>query len=491
MPNRKTCGPCPSGLLPLCVVALLAFGSPGCGDGRVTEVVLLAEVAEIAVLSADPATGEQGAALEVRIRGKGFLDGAVATWGREGVADTLIVVDQVVFVSDTELRATITIGMDADIGSYDVTVSNRRKGIGSEEPTGVGDGIFTVRSYEPQRLVWPGSGLPFASVFGINDGGVIVGAGVSPHRATYWTAEQGHSPFGSDPSVARGINNHGYIAGARGGPAGCGAYCHYVGFVYHAERGFTDLRSPMGDEGSSQAMAINDASTVVGWAARGTNFQELGRLTPVVWRRDADGKYAYPIELAMNSSNSSGVATAVNARGDVVGTLTTGFIQTAVLWSVQDDGSYAAPIVLGGSASGSRASGINDHGWIVGATRETGATLWLPGNYRTPVSIGDEASLLLASHALAINNDGAVVGWMVTAPGGTHSRMCCEYYGQGVLWLLDGSGATVETVDLVGTSGHDRSLANAVNRHGWVVGFSWRGGEGFSYREATLWRPDQ
>jgi uncharacterized membrane protein len=445
----------------------------------------------ISVASADPAEGEQGRALEIRILGAGFLADAVPTWERDGVADTLIVVDQVVFVSHTELRATVRIGRDADLGSYDVAVrSSRKKGIGSEEPTGVGQDIFTVRPYQPQALGWLGVGLPFASVFDINDEGVVVGAGVSPHRATFWTVAGDASPFGGEPSIAYGINNHGYIVGARGGPPGCGVYCHYVGFVYHVQSGFTDLR-PIGAEGTTQAIAMNDSGTVVGWAARGTNYQELGPWAPVVWRRDAHGEYAEPIELRRNGM-SIGVARAINARGDVVGTLSQsdGTGQSAALWRVRDDGSYADPIMLRGTGT-SRANDINDDGWIVGATSDIGATLWL-GGYGMPVRLGGEASLRLASEALAISNDRVVVGWMGGERMETHfSLMCCEYWGQGMLWRLDASGAAVQTFTLVGTSGHDRSTARAVNGHGWVVGYSWRGGEGFSYREATLWRPDR
>jgi uncharacterized membrane protein len=464
------------------------------GEGVGSGVFAVSEYTPIAVLSAHPATGEQGRTLEVRIEGKGFLDDADATWERDGVTDTLIVVDQVVFVSDTELLATVTIGSEADLGSYDVAVrSSRKKGIGSEEPTGVGQDIFTVQPYEPQALGWLGYSLPFASVFDINDDGIVVGAGVSPHRATFWTLEGSAVVFGSDPSSAHGINNHGYIVGSRGAPGGCGAYCHYEGFVYHAQSGFADLL-PIGDKGTTEAIGINDAGTVVGRAAGGTNYQELGPWKPVVWQRDTNGGYAEPIELGMNGM-PTGMATSVNSNGDVVGTLSHSGLNTlgvrAALWRVRDDGSFADPILLGGSG-GSQANGINDDGWIVGATIDVGATLWLPGDYSTPVRVGGEASLRLPSEALAISNERVVVGWLTADPlPNWQSLMCCEYWGQGMLWQLDESGAAVKAVALVGTSGHDRSTARAVNRHGWVVGYSWRGGKGFSYREATLWRPDQ
>jgi uncharacterized membrane protein len=445
----------------------------------------------ISVLSARPAAGKQGMTIDIRILGTGFLDDAVPTWERDGVADTLIVVDQVMFVSETELRARVKIDRETDLGPYDVAVrSKRKKGIGSEEPKGVGQDIFTVQPYEPQALGWLGITMPFASVFGINDEGVVVGAGVSPHRATFWTVGGSATAFGSEPSRAYGINNHGYIAGTRSKTPGCGVYCHYEGFVYHVESGFKDLR-PLGDAGTTEALAINDAGTVVGRAASGTDYQALGPWRPVVWRMDANGEYSEPIQLGMNHM-PSGTATAVNSRGDVVGTLfhSGSSVVRAALWRVGDDGSYASPIELGGSG-GSRANGINDDGWIVGATGDTGATLWLPGDYGTPVRVGVETAVRLASEALAISNDGAVVGWMEADPIGSSSLMCCEYWGEGVLWQLDQSGAAVRTVALVGTSGHDRSTARAVNRHGWVVGYSWRAGEGFSYREATLWRPDR
>jgi uncharacterized membrane protein len=459
------------------------------GEGIGARLFEVNSYTPISVASANPAEGEQGRTLEVRITGAGFLADAAPTWERDGVVDTLIVVDQVLFVSGTELLATVTIRRETGLGSYDIAVrSKRKKGIGSEEPTGVGQDIFTVQPYEPQALDWLGSTLPFASVFDLNDEGVVVGAGVSPYRAIFWTLEGSAVPFGSEPSSADGINNHGYIVGTRSVTPGCWN-CPRVGFVYHVQSGFTDLR-PVWDEGGTGATAINEAGTVVGWAARAPNDHDL---TPVVWRRNANGEYSEPIVLHMNSW-PGGMATAVNSRGDVVGTLSYSmgpYLSGAALWSVRDDGSYADPIMLGGSGA-SRANGINDDGWIVGATSDWGATLWLPGGYgRPPVVLGGGGYLRLASEALDVSNDGVVVGWMETISRGAHSLMCCEYWGQGTLWQLDQSGAAVRTVALVGTSGHDRSTARAVNRHGWVVGYSWRGGEGFSYREATLWRPDQ
>jgi uncharacterized membrane protein len=465
------------------------------GEGLGARLFEVSSYTPISVLSTHPAEGKQGRTVDIRILGTGFLNDAVPTWERDGVADTLIVVDHVMFVSETELRATVKIDRETDLGSYDVAVrSKRKKGIGSEEPTGVGQDIFTVQPYEPQALGWVGTTMPFASVFGINDEGVVVGAGVSPHRATFWTVGGSATAFGSEPSRAYGINNHGYIAGTRSKTPHCGAYCHYEGFVYHVESGFKDLR-PMGDEGTTEALAINDAGTVVGRAASGTDYQALGPWRPVVWRLDANGGYSEPIELGMNRNMPVGMATGVNSRGDIVGTVSYSGLNSSVgvraaLWRVRDDGSYAGPIMLGGSG-GSMANGINDDGWIVGATSDTGATLWLPGDYGTPVPVGVETAVRLASEALAISNDGAVVGWMRADSSGSTSLMCCEYWGEGMLWQLDESGAAVHTVALVGTSGHDRSTARAVNRHGWVVGYSWRGGEGFSYREATLWRPDR
>lgn len=466
---------------------LVLILSAGCGEVEITNQ--LEEEVPLEVTRTDPAEAEQGETLEVRIFGDGFSEDADVAWERDGVLDDFITVHNVTYVSRTELVAAIRVAIDTELGLYDVAVTRKRKkGVGSEARA-VAPDIFEVKEYTPIAL---GSALPFASAFGISDANIIVGAAVSPHVAVLWGGS-GTVWFGSEPSRAVSINGDGYIAGSRAVTPGCGVYCHYVAFVYHHDsRQTTDLQ-PNGPEGTTWALAINDAGTVVGWAAEGTDYQRLGPRVPVVWPREATGRYAAPIVLATGGA-SNGEATGINAHGDVVGTLYHDGLNyqpgmRAVLWKVNEDGSYQQPVVLGG-ADAARANGINARGWIAGATSPGGAAVWLPDAYDTPVR--PDQGAYKVSEALAISDDGHVVGWRDrTDRDSLGSDMCCEYWGSGVLWRLDRTGAPVATIDLAATSGHDRSTARAVNRHGWAAGYSWLGEGGFSYRRATLWRPDE
>lgn len=477
---RSTSTACPkfgfrtSVAVPSLAAMVLLAGCDSLPTSQVEEAAF--QEAPLRVTSTDPSEAEQGDTLDVRIFGDGFAEGDSASWERSGVADSLIVVSSVTFISENELVASIRIARETDIGSYDVAViRKRKKGVGSEAKA-VAPGVFEViktESLDPPR------GIQFASASSINDAGVVVGSAASV--AGFWAS--GHPVmFGTRPSVGRGINNDLYIVGRRGKPSNCTMYvdCTLTAYVYHPGRGFTDLQ-PMETEGSTEALAINDAGTVIGW-------EEATTRRPVVWQRNADGEYGAAVELPPSTRGRAATATAINARGDIVGT-TWGWPERAVLWAIRDDGTYGDPILLGG-ADASRANGINADGWIVGATSSGGAALWLPGNYRHPVHLDKAGFGIVASEALAISDAGHIVGWRERdgEGDGIGGFMCCEYEGQGVLWRTDNAGLVTEMLNLPATPGHDRSTARSVNRHGLIVGYSWVGGEAFGHREATLWR---
>jgi hypothetical protein len=111
------------------ILALLA----GCGDDS-TQPRGMA----LAVDSVSPRVSEPGETLEVRILGTGFQSGALAFIERGGSAAAAVVADQTRFVSDRELLATVTVGMEAELALYDVVVANPD---GAHASAG---GIFTV-----------------------------------------------------------------------------------------------------------------------------------------------------------------------------------------------------------------------------------------------------------------------------------------------------------------------------------------------------------
>jgi len=107
----------------ICLLALLAFGVPP------------AQAQQIQVTSADPPSGAQGTVnLNVRIKGKGFKQGSVASFLVTGTENPGgIVVNNTQFVSSTELIANIDIADTAELANFDIVVySNGRTGKGIE-----------------------------------------------------------------------------------------------------------------------------------------------------------------------------------------------------------------------------------------------------------------------------------------------------------------------------------------------------------------------
>jgi hypothetical protein len=454
----------------------------------------------ITVLSADPSEGEQGRTVEVRILGAGFLADAVPTWERDGVADTLIVVDQVVFVSDTELRATVRIGRETDLGPYDVAVrSKRKKGIGSEAPKGVGEDVFTVQPYEPEPLgwlvesIWAGA---HSRADAINDHGLMAGSAVDgtwTGTAIYWTSDGAAVTFGGDWSRATASNNSGWIVGSRSGGAG------YLDIPFILENGVLTELAQFDPPYISHPLDINEAGTIVGYGARDDWADPTW---PLIWRRNADGTYGAPEQLPLpddqqweiDEHQEGSQAAAINERGDVAGTLRYGWeagprspqIDQAVLWRVRPDGTYDYPLVLGGVNG--RVAGMNNAGWIVGTVEigpppcgdcspPRGAVIWLPQDYSRPIHLRNAGDW---SMPMAINDAGRIVGTVIRQSG---------YSTMGVLWRVDGAGNTIDVIDLVPAPDFTHSFPRAINADGWVVGVS----ERFQPHRtmATLWRPEE
>jgi len=445
----------------------------------------------ISVASVDPAEGEQGRTLEVRIMGAGFLADAVPTWERDGVADTLIVVDQVVFVSDTELLATVTIGLETDLGPYDVAVTSRRKkGIGSEDPVGVGLEIFAVTPYEPLFLgrlalgLWEGDN---SSALAVNNQGLVVGIGSSlgPDYEIFnpvvWTEETGFVHIESVRGGAVAVNEMGWIAGtSRPDP-----YSWTTARAFFHEQGVTTFLEgrDASDPGNSWVTGMNEAGTIIG----------SSDLTGVVWHRDASGEYAPATALPLRGGDEwlAGRAApdAINEQGDVVGRIEGG----AVLWKARPDGGYEDPIDLTTTTGNfyNEPFAINDTGWIVGLAGDQGApAVWLPADYGTPVLLQPpiplNTSVWPIFHPIGINNHGQVIG------------TTGEF--RAYLLSLDASGTVTEAVELLPYD-EDRACASCVvrahpysiNDHGWVVGrteqsYGWQQGP---IHHATLWRPEQ
>lgn len=453
----------------------------GCADALPT-----AHEVPITVTSTEPTAAEQGQTLAVHIYGEGFgADGADARWERDGVPDTLIVVGEITFVSETELIASISVDRETDLGLYDVAVTRKRKkGTGSESITGVGKEIFTVEPYEPQPLGWLVESMwagAHSGAFTINDEGMVAGNALDDSwtwTAVYWTQDGGPVSFGGEEAVALGSNQGGAIVGARGV---ADDLIMVTPFIY--EHGVVTELEPLAAPHRSHALDINGSGTIVGWGARDYWSNPTW---PLVWRRNDDGTYGAPVPLplpngevwSIDQHQEGSRATAMNETGDVVGVLRygrgLGSQSHAALWKLQPDGTYTEPLLLGGTRA--RAYGINDAGWVVGSIRDpedfgsTVGVVWLPADYDNPVALG-------GFEAVAINGSGEIVGTRVinAGPGA-------------LLWKVDWSGNIMEAVDLLPAPDYTHARASSINADGWVVGSSSRLQPARSM--ATLWRPE-
>jgi uncharacterized membrane protein len=468
----------------------------GCTDRLPVEASLNVLDPPMTVTGVDPAEGEQGDTLEVRVFGTGFENDAIPAWERDGVVDTRIGVGQVIVVSSTELRATIMIGHDAELGLRDISVrSERKKGIGSESPRAVGKELFVVNEYTPQQLahlsveLWHG-GSSYANA--INSDGVIVGRsdGTVPFPGSfpvYWSAGTGAVAI-TEPGFAAGINNKGWIVGARRYDFTIGHPTSYHPFLFR-DGVVTDLL-PLQWPYESVAMAINDAGTIVGSGARDPDRDPTW---PIVWQPLEDGGYGLPTPLPLRPGEEWAIgeywegssAYAINARGDIAGTLelvsTRSFVPNivAVLWRARPDGTYGLPVVLGVLDGGAEswAVSINDAGWVVGTlggwNEPMRAVLWHPDNYHKPILL--PRGMHSQTVARGINNNGEIVG--------SQARLQSAW---AILWTVDRNGNPLTSKLLEGAAGLPNSSAWAINDAGWIVGHS----RGTGPWTATLWRPD-
>lgn len=213
----------------------------------------------------------------------------------------------------------------------------------------------------------------------------------------------------------------------------------------------------------AQAVAINDAGAVVGYAAKtNSSLTVAGVAYAAKWVRDPnDGRWmvkALGESLAPDGQtiypSPGGRALAVNERGDAVGTRD----GRALMWPAAG-GEITLP-------DGAAAQGVNNAGIIVGGTvwGNTGiALVWTPNAGSESGWTARPLPLLLggtSSHAFAINEGGVITG--TASPFAGRS--------QAVIWLPTADGWS-SPVALSGTEASIGSGGFSINAGGDVVGY--------------------
>ena len=226
----------------------------------------------------------------------------------------------------------------------------------------------------------------------------------------------GAGPAGQQGSSAGDVNATGRIVGSSTYPGGVGAHA----FVRRGGS-LRDLGDGLDGFAESSAAAVSDAGTVVG-SAHVVSRREHPHA--VLWR---EGK---PVDLGTGygaGTGSGSWAADVNRSGLVVGGhyRTVAQPRRAALWSggrIRDLGT------LGGSSTSrydteSEATAVNDRGQVVGAALPAGGHplhgfLWQDGRMQDLGTLGGNGN---ATVATGINEHGAVVGFSETAAGALHA----------------------------------------------------------------------
>jgi probable HAF family extracellular repeat protein len=256
-------------------------------------------------------------------------------------------------------------------------------------------------------------GGPTSIAYGINDLGVVVGqadnAAGRPRAFSYY---RGHKTnlgtfAGGDLSVATAINKTGVITGYAGTSTGL------FGFRY--ANGHKQLLKALPAGLGSFGYAINDAGVVAGAAFEGPFTIPEYPNYPVIWKNNV------PLKLSAYEGEANGI----NEHGQVVGGINTFDLpfphgRRAFLWQ---PGTWKGTIIFLGSLDDSvfdsRALAINNNGVVVGNSAVSLSSerfgyqgfIWTRrGGIRNLNALIDPASGWTVTDAAAINDKGQIAG---------------------------------------------------------------------------------
>jgi hypothetical protein len=346
-----------------------------------------------AVASVLPSFARQDTALQVRVFGSGFAEGASATWSLGGDT-TKVRVNATQVVSSTELSVSISVLVDAPVALYDVEVTNRdgKKGIGAER--------FEVTTAEVL-----GTTGGDAHVYGISESGQVAG-----YAETAFVFEDGAGLTSLGTGQAWGLDPLGTVVVGRNGVAR--AWIRQGPGAWIAE----DLPRSAGSVGgnaASAARAADGSLIVAGWdQIRLSKKQSLNR--PALWHRVGPGwtgpvLYTHP-GTAASAWDATGAGVLVG-RATMSNGATVGVVwENATTWTILD----GLPLAINESATlvvGTR--GGAPAFW----SRNAATGQWNATAVPLPQLAAGSCETSFANGADDVNDAGIVVGGSCAANG--------------------------------------------------------------------------
>jgi hypothetical protein len=376
----------------------------------VTSPTYARAVAGPSVTASNPSYGKEGdVSKQVTITGSGFAPDAQAAWERNGVGAPKIAVSTK-YVSSTQLVATITIAGDADLGLYDISVTNQ-----SDRKKGIGYSLFEVTT--ATRI----DGTEVA--YDVNSNGEITGR-VGVPGPFFYSFSNGVATLGA-PGRAYAISDDGLTVGGGTTNNALNAQAYVLTNAAGVWQRTNMPKNPASCLAAVRALASNGTGAAVmagGYENDGCFYQKNFNRKPRIWvltgsvwvknilpgiaNSDDLLEDVIPSGVAVGSAggraavwtpNGSGVwkLTQIGSTGSVLhaikrdGTIAAGETNSAAQYWTLSGSAWAGPFNLPGGCTS--AVSVDDSGRVL-------ANGCVSGNRRTPAIISppyDAASVKL------------------------------------------------------------------------------------------------
>jgi probable HAF family extracellular repeat protein len=267
-------------------------------------------------------------------------------------------------------------------------------------------------------------------------------AAESAARSTMTAVDLG--TLGGASSYAAAINSGNTVVGWSETASGASR-----AFRWNAGEGMVDLGT-LPSHTSSRAVAVLDGGEILGLSG------DDGRWTPVIW--SASGSISV-LAIPLSAGFTTVLPTGFNSRGDVVGS-DAGALQHGWIWSSNTGKHDLSAVAEADSYEGS-AEGVTSAGQVVLTTgsNECGRTVACWRTYLWNESTGYRSLGTPSSHAesvagLALNELGAVAGWVAGSTGeGTRPYRWSTATGFTVLANYPGGSSSYGYATAINSSG--------------------------------------